>query len=198
MSDTDPKALRALCREAQDAAPEPWESAGDYPIVEVTCASGLPVAECSAVIARYIAAVSPATVLALLDRLEAAERDAKFYEEQVLVEVEVGSRFRERAETAERELAEARAWGKGMADLASHNQSELDTVRRERDEARAALAEERTMLRVARIGDEDDLARLRRIEEAARVCLENYDDVADSEGADIKALRAALKEGRDG
>lgn len=38
-----------------------------------------------------------------------------------------------------------------------------------------------------------DLTRLLRIEACARECLDNYDEVADSEGPDIKRLRTALE-----
>lgn len=120
MPDTDPKALRALAEacaagkwtcyasdieEAEEhagwaAMARTHEHNGDYDQEETA-------RDDAHNDARYIAAVSPPVLLALLDRLDQAEKDAKFYEEQVLVEVEVGSRFRERAETAERERDEA-------------------------------------------------------------------------------------------
>jgi len=77
MTTTDPKALRSL---AEAATPGPWEARGHavgFP------GTGLARGEFHVVAdtyedpadARYIAAVSPDVVLALLDRLEAAERE---------------------------------------------------------------------------------------------------------------------------
>jgi len=176
--DTDPKALRALAEAAL---------------------------ACDDLLALWDMhrAITPATVLALLDRLEAAEDDAeRLHREKVDVYHE-SIREKHRAETAERELAEALklAWpGEHRFPDQSYKAMFEDVVAslrqtdRELAEARAALARVEEWMMEAPTRAE--VARLRRIEEAARVCLDNYDDVADSEGADIKALRAALKEGR--
>ncbi len=85
MPDTDPKALRALCRDAAEQAPARWVagaerddgtaqvySPNDGPMRRV-----VPLAETSGPLARYIAAVSPDVVMAILDRLDAAEQNMR-------------------------------------------------------------------------------------------------------------------------
>ena len=78
MTTPDPKALRALADDASTGEGEWTAEASTHPIYGgawdvYDAARGLICEAWTGERARYIAAVSPATVLALLDRLEAAE-----------------------------------------------------------------------------------------------------------------------------
>lgn len=272
MTTPDPKALRAIARDAtqewsakvseihEGAEGDAYGFAAfgpthDYEGDEERYEEAQDQAEADA---RYIAAVSPPVVLALLDRIEAAERDRDRLRDdaQRLVDGWRAEADRARATglTIEAVRGLVEAWDRTdisfsrlVEDLRTLAMVRAETAERERDEARAALIRSQEDHRAAvealetyeeRIGDiadhvlglvppdvpsivkldaierrcgdervaarqaEAEVARLRRVEEAARAVLAfewlthaGEDRLKEHGPEEWLALRAALNEG---
>lgn len=120
MSNIDKQALRQL---ATRATPGPWEEEnGEVWIMRNGTANSILTGICGDDTsgqqdfdnARFIAAANPATVLALLDELEAAEKTSAARLGAIDTTHKMFQRERDRAEKAERRIAELEELGRGV------------------------------------------------------------------------------------
>ncbi|EPQ5777924.1 ead/Ea22-like family protein [Citrobacter koseri] len=128
MSNIDKQALREAANAANIASWGRWESykphkgARGY---EVKVGVKAIAQHCLKVDSAFIAAANPATVLALLDELEAAQSYAKERDEENQDLMLTVGRLRVEKEAAEKRIAELREWNAGLAQESFERQQRI-------------------------------------------------------------------------
>lgn len=131
MSNIDKRALRDLAT-ALDG--DDWHAEGNsvyggrYDVGDSVCYDHI--ASCESVngespLADFIAAANPATVLALLDDLEAAEHTAAVDHEAACSLVEENEEVKRKLAAAEKRIAELREWNAGLAQESFERQQRI-------------------------------------------------------------------------
>lgn len=131
MSNIDKPALREAADAANKSSWGRWESYHPYKGArgyEVKVGVRAVAQHCLKVDAAFIAAANPATVLALLDELEAAEHTAAVDHEAACSLVEENEEVKRKFAAAEKRIAELREWNAGLAqESLTHQQRIAET-----------------------------------------------------------------------